>query len=100
MFTCLPCILLDNTSTEQHSVLLLHFLTPSLSLSLYHSIYSDIYWNLLIGRGLAGIAIGIIHFLVPLYIDEIATAEQKRTFNSITQMQFVLGILSQFVLGE
>jgi len=63
------------------------------------STFGELYWNLLIGRGMAGIAIGAIHFLVPLYIDDISTPDQKSTFNCVTQMQFAFGILSQFVLG-
>lgn len=69
-------------------------------ISIILSNFSEIYWNLLIARGLAGIAVGIIHFLIPIYIDDISTAEQKPTFNCIIQMQFAFGILSQFVLGE
>lgn len=62
--------------------------------------FSESYWCLLIGRGMAGIAIGAIHFLVPIYINDISTSEHKSMFNCLIQMQFAFGILTQYSLGE
>lgn len=61
---------------------------------------SEYYWCMLIGRGLGGISVGALHLLIPMYINDIASAEQKPLYHTIAQLQFVIGILSQYILSE
>lgn len=58
------------------------------------------YWILLMGRAIGGLAIGMLHFLIPLYINDIVPIHQKSLCHSIMQLQFVLGILSQYILSK
>lgn len=55
---------------------------------------------MLIGRGVGGIAVGALHLLIPMYINDIASVEQKPLYHTIVQLQFVVGILSQYILSE
>lgn len=64
------------------------------------SFFSEYYWCVLIGRGLGGISVGALHLLIPMYINDIASAEQKPLYHTIAQLQFVIGILSQYILSE
>lgn len=54
----------------------------------------------LAGRSIGGLAIGTMHFLIPLYINEIVPAHQKTSCHSMLQLQFVLGVLAQYVLSK
>lgn len=63
-------------------------------------ICSDNYWIFLTSRGIGGLAIGTLHFLIPLYINDIVPDDQKPLCHSIMQVQFVLGILSQYILSK
>lgn len=63
-------------------------------------IFSEYYWCMLIGRGLGGLSVGALHLLIPMYINDIASAEQKPLYHTIVQLQFVIGILSQYILSE
>lgn len=116
--------LLNGEEDSRHLLCLIDFilfcLRYSLSLSLSHSfvffihddcfvyfvfyvgsfIFSDNYWASLAGRGIAGLAIGTLHFLIPLYINDIVPVDQKPLCHSIMQVQFVLGILSQYILSK
>lgn len=72
----------------------------TLTFSLSSRICSEYYWCMLIGRGLGGISVGALHLLIPMYINDIANAEQKPLYHNIVQLQFVIGILSQYILSE
>lgn len=63
-------------------------------------IFRDNYFVFLTGRSIAGLAIGTLHFLIPLYINDIIPAHQKTSCHSMMQLQFVLGIVTQYVLSK
>lgn len=54
----------------------------------------------MIGRGLGGISVGALHFLIPMYINDIASVEQRPLYNTIAQLQFIFGIWSQYILSK
>lgn len=54
----------------------------------------------LLGHGIGGLAIGTLHFLIPLYVNDIVPDHQKPLCHSIMQLQFVFGILSQYILRK
>lgn len=54
---------------------------------------------LLIGRFLIGIAIGIASMLTPLYLAEIARAEDRGAIVSLNQLCITLGILVSYLVG-
>lgn len=62
--------------------------------------FSSNYWLFLLGRGIGGLAIGMLHFLIPFYINDMVPANMKSLCRSIMQFQFVLGILSQYILSK
>jgi len=58
------------------------------------------YLFLLYGRLLGGFAIGIIHYLIPIYINDIATPDNKQSVEYIIFIQFASGILTQYLYGK
>ncbi|XP_055323915.1 uncharacterized protein LOC129578805 [Sitodiplosis mosellana] len=62
-------------------------------------VFRENYLIFLVGRGIGGLAVGTLHFLIPLYIFDIVPVHQQPLCHSIMQLQFVLGILSQYILS-
>ncbi|XP_055609946.1 facilitated trehalose transporter Tret1-like [Uranotaenia lowii] len=59
--------------------------------------FGNYFWQLSVGRALAGVAAGIITTLVPLYVDEFGSKQYKPLLDSILYVQFGLGILVQLM---
>lgn len=66
----------------------------------FYLICSDKYWILLVSRCFGGAAVGIVQFVVPLYINDFISVDQKALCHSIMQFQFVLGVLVQHILRK
>lgn len=47
----------------------------------------------------AGISVGILHFLVPLYVIEVTLDEFKQQFEYILYVQFAMGTFLQYIAG-
>jgi SP family galactose:H+ symporter-like MFS transporter len=54
---------------------------------------------LITGRALLGICIGIVSFVAPLYIAEVAPASRRGALVSLNQLAITLGILASYVVG-
>ncbi|MES2272757.1 MAG: sugar porter family MFS transporter [Chlamydiota bacterium] len=54
---------------------------------------------LLIGRFVAGLAVGIVSFAVPLYISEISPPAMRGTFVLINQLAVTMGILIAYIVA-
>ena len=54
---------------------------------------------LIAGRVLLGICIGIVSFVAPLYIAEVAPAERRGALVSLNQLAITLGILASYAVG-
>lgn len=54
----------------------------------------------LCSRLCAGLAVGILHFIIPVYLYEIATVKLKPILDCILCTQFALGILFQYFAGK
>lgn len=61
-------------------------------------VFSENYVPTVIGRGVGGLSIGIHWILIPIYINDVVHVHQKPLCYSIMQLQFVFGILSQYIL--
>lgn len=57
-------------------------------------------WSLLAGRIAAGYAIGSIHFLIPVYIHDIAQIQKIQLYNCIMLTNFAAGVLTMFITGQ
>lgn len=79
-----------------------HFLQQIISIFsvfLFHLTSCD-YWILLGARFIGGIAIGMQHLLITIYINDIVCAHQKQLCFSILQLQFVSGVVFQYILSK
>jgi MFS family permease len=56
-------------------------------------------WTLLIGRAIAGAAIGFASFIAPIYIAELAPKEQRGSLVMINQSFITLGLLSASLIA-
>ena len=54
---------------------------------------------LIAGRALLGICIGIVSFVAPLYIAEVAPAERRGALVSLNQLAITVGILASYLVG-
>ena len=54
---------------------------------------------LIAGRGLLGICIGIVSFVAPLYIAEVAPPERRGALVSLNQLAITVGILASYFVG-
>jgi MFS transporter, SP family, galactose:H+ symporter len=54
---------------------------------------------LVIGRTLLGICIGIVSFVAPLYIAEVAPPERRGALVSLNQLAITVGILGSYLIG-
>lgn len=59
--------------------------------------FSSSYGQVLVGRGISGIAIGIVSVVAPLYLAEIAPPHYRGRCVSAFQLLISLGILSSFI---
>uniref|UniRef100_H2ZKH7 Solute carrier family 2, facilitated glucose transporter member 8 n=1 Tax=Ciona savignyi TaxID=51511 RepID=H2ZKH7_CIOSA len=57
-------------------------------------------WMLFVGRILTGIGLGLISFVVPIYIGEVATSETRGMLGSGNQLCIVSGILYMYGMGS
>lgn len=55
--------------------------------------------NLLIYRGILGLAIGIVSYAVPLYISEISPSRVRGTLVSLNQLAITIGILISYLVN-
>lgn len=70
------------------------------SLSLNTHFRYDNFWTFVASRFSAGIAVGVTHFLLPVYVQEIASVHLKPILLNILYVQFAFGILVQYFVGK
>jgi len=75
-------------------VLAVWFVLGSLICAMSHTV-----GLLIAGRTVLGICIGIVSFVAPLYIAEVAPAPRRGALVSLNQLAITLGILASYVVG-
>ena len=75
-------------------VLAIWFVIGSLICAMSHSVEL-----LIAGRALLGCCIGIVSFVGPLYIAEVAPANRRGSLVSLNQLAITVGILASYVVG-
>jgi MFS family permease len=75
-------------------VLAIWFVVGSLICAMAHSVQL-----LIAGRALLGSCIGIVSFVGPLYIAEVAPANRRGSLVSLNQLAITVGILASYVVG-
>ena len=61
-------------------------------------VLSEIFYQILIGRFIQGIGVGIVSVIVPLYLSEISPLQYRRTIVSLNQLAIVLGLLISYIV--
>lgn len=56
-------------------------------------------WQLIVARGVVGIALGLSSFSVPTYIGEISPTKYRGLFGACNQLGITIGILLAYLLG-
>ncbi|XP_059610914.1 facilitated trehalose transporter Tret1-like [Phlebotomus argentipes] len=68
--------------------------------SLYSNLSLPLFYTFICGRLLAGLAVGIFHFLVPIYLEDLMASgsckDTRLLIDNVICTQFAIGVLAQF----